>query len=581
MKSNLQTTGLKFIAALIPLTACFLYFRYIIPYHVCFKEQIQLFVYSSSYIMSYFSKPAVLACLGGDFLTQFLYLKTGGALVITLLLAVEWGLIFLTLKRFFTVETRRAASLLWCAASLPVIIEWISYPRLSFSLDLSVSFVIALSAFLIYAKTHGKITVAAGILLIPMLYMMAGASVFLFLILAILYDIHCGRRRFVYWAIILALSVVIPVIFRHSFLLTLKQAYFYPYSGIMQGLSLVALALMALLFVCFNNPCKSASSAFQKTFETAPYGSVIIYMVLVSILIFGLVKFTDRRQEKLFGITVEAYHENWDKVLEIAESAELQSPVASCYTNIALSQKNLMGERLMDFYQPFATGLFLPIAPTSGWFAIFAGSDAYYHVGDMDMAQHAAMLGMIFSPNQRSARMAERLAETNMANGDIPAATKYIRMLESTLFYKTKASRLKDKPHQGIFRENILRGSNTKDALEFLIENHPDNLPALNYLLCYYLLNKDIPAFFKAYTLYCKGKNNPVPKVYAEALLIYFAVMKSTVKEVAEYGLHPEIIKSFGEYTCLYEKSNGNLMPVQEKFPNTYWLFYHFATSKQ
>jgi hypothetical protein len=196
----------------------------------------------------------------------------------------------------------------------------------------------------------------------------------------------------------------------------------------------------------------------------------------------------------------------------------------------------------------------------------------------MDMAHHAAMLGMIFSPNQRSARMVERLAEINMITGDIPAAMKYVRILESTLFYKKKADRLKAIQHQEFSREKIMRSSETKDALEFLIERNPDNLPAINYLLCYHLLKKDIPAFFEAYSAYFKGRSRHVPKVYAEALLIYFAATKSTVKEVAEYGIPSETIKSFGEYTRLYEKSNAKLAPMQEKFPNTYWLFYHFAT---
>ena len=569
------------------IVCCFLYFQFVVPYHIGFKEQMLLFVYNSSYIGSYFNKPAMFACLGGDFLTQFFYFKTAGAIVITLLFIAEWGLIFLTLKEF---SVRRYA-LLW--SLLPVIIEWTLFQTTSFSASFSVSFIIALFAFILYTGTDGITAVIIGIIVIPVLYVIAGASVFLFLALAILYDIYGNGSRYVYWIIMLALSLSIPFIFRHGNLLTFEQAYFYPFSSIKDALSLVTMVLLVLFFVCFKKlrAQKMRISYFVTT-----------SVVLASILIIGLYKFTDRKQENLLGIVIEAYHNDWDKVLKIAEKAELRNPVATSYINIALSKKSLLGERLMDFYQQFTDGLLLPIAPTSDKFTIFAGNDAYYHIGDMEMAQHAAMLGMIFSTHQRSARMTERLFEINMIKGDLPAANKYKRMLESTLFHKVKQHNydtslrggttkqsngykqngFKDLPQQGIFLKDIIRSPNdVKASLELLTEGDPNNLPALNYLLCYYLLNKDIPAFFDAYTTYCKGKLSPVPKVYAQALLIHLAGRKSSIEEVTSYGIHPDMIRSFGEYTVLYERSGGKLAPVQEKFPDSYWLFYHFATQKK
>ena len=567
----LQTTGLKFVSGLVLVTGCFFYFRYVAPYHVCFKEQIQMFMFSSSYVWSYFPKPAVFACLGGDFLTQFLYFKTGGAAVVTLLLIVEWRLIFLTLKRF-SVEPRYFVSL------LPVIVEWIVYPSISFSLSLSASMILILTAFLIYVQANRKIAVTIGLILIPVLYVIAGASVFLFFFLVILYDMHGERKRLAYWAVISTLVIILPLIFRHSCLLSLNQAYFYPYPDIKHGLSLVVIASIVLLSICFK---KLNRKAFNKVkIKIRNWKSTVTLVVLVAILITGLVKTTDKKMENLFGIIIEASDYNWDKVLAIAEKAELQNPIAACYTNLALSEKNLLGERLMEFYQPFSNGLLLPSVPTpsSNLLTLFSANDAYYHIGDMEMAQHAAMIGMLTTPHQRSARLTKRLAETNMAIGDMTVAMKYIRMLESTLFYKVQADKLKYKTHQEVFKKDIIRSAaDYRISLELLTESNPDNLPALNYLLCYYLLNKDIPAFFNAYTCYYKVKIDHVPKAYAEALLIYLATTKATAKELSEYGIRPEIIRSFGEYTRLYQESRGNLIPMQKKFPNTYWLYYHFA----
>jgi len=295
------------------------------------------------------------------------------------------------------------------------------------------------------------------------------------------------------------------------------------------------------------------------------------------VLVTGLIKTTDPKRENLYGIIIESYHKNWDKILDIAEKDELKNPIATFHTNIALSEKSLLGERLMDFYQPFSSGL-LPAAYNKLWFALFTVNDPYFHIGDMDMAQHGALLGMVASPNQRSARLLKRLVEINLAIDDIPTANKYIRILESTLFHKISPEMLTNIARKGIFKEDIIRKStDVKAMIELLVESDPNNMPAVNYLLCFYLLNKNIPAFFNAYTTYFKGRYDKVPKNYAEALLIYFAVAKTTIQELNDYGIDHEMIKMFGEYTQLYEQSNGDLDALQEKYMNTYWLFYHFA----
>ena len=583
MKVSLKNPNLKYyrtwewVTGFILMAGCYLYFRYVTPYHVCFKEQILLFVFRSSYILSYFSKPAAVACLGGDFLTQFFYFKTGGAVVITLLLVVEWGLVRLTLKRF-------AAGKWHVAALLPVMVEWVAFPHFSFAVSLSVSFILALATFLFYTKLNRKIAFITGLVLIPFLYMIAGASVFLFVFLVTLYE----RKRKV--SVLIAITCAIPFLFRYYYLLTLQQAYLYPYPDIMQALSLVTMAVLVLLskYIFIYMPLA------RRTFAV---------IIVVSLWIIALVKTTDRNQENLFGMMTEAYHNRWDNVLEIAGKAELKTPIAAHYVNIALSQKNLLGDRLMDFYQPFSSGLLLSVTPGTGWLDIFSSSDGFFHIGDMEMAQHAALVGMLFSPFQRSARLVERLAEINLITGDWPVATKYIRMLNATLFHRIDFVRGSDfiaggndfvaggndfiaggiggsGVRRAIFREDVIRKSiDHKVSLELLVASNPDNMPAVNYLLCYHLLNKDIPAFFKAYTSYYKGTIQPAPKVYAQALLIYFAVLQSPVEELMAYDISPEIIRQFSEYTRLYETVEGQLAPVQKQYPKSYWLYYHFAVA--
>src|SRR5665648_606339 len=104
----------------------FLFFQFFYPYHLFLKEQIQLFLYTSDYFLSYFNKPAWLACYSGDFLTQFFYLRGGGAIVLSILFVIEWTLGLIVIRKI----TSSIKESIW--ALIPVIADWIpvSYTHL-------------------------------------------------------------------------------------------------------------------------------------------------------------------------------------------------------------------------------------------------------------------------------------------------------------------------------------------------------------------------------------------------------------------------------------------------------------------
>ena len=579
-KENTYNTGLLVTVASFLLISSFLYFQLIVPYHLFFKEQIQLFIFNSTYILSYFSKPGGLACLTGDFLTQFFYLRGGGAIVISLLFVFEWLLIVRILHSF---DLNRTASL-W--ALLPIIAEWAYISEINASIAMTVAFALVLLTICFYSRIQNKtVSLIMGILLVPVLYVLLGSSMFLFPVFVLQYEIHSGKKRYLYWLLLIAFAVIFPLLLRICYLITVVQAFLYPYVEIKQVISLFAIAV--ILFLASIKKIRKQRISFFS-----------IMFILLFILVLGigsLAVVTNIQREKIVGMATEAYFENWDKVLRIAGKKEIKNPIATYYANIALSKQMQMGDRMIEYYQPFTSGLFLPVNPESNWFVIFFSNDVYYHIGDMNMAQHSAMLGMTFSPYQRSARLIQRLIEINLVTEDFPAAMKYIRMLESSLFHRKKAAKLKEtalttqpdnharlqKKRSQIHTNDFLRSSqNQQFSLELLVKTNPENQAALDYLLAYHLMNKNIPGFFDTYSSYCKDKTNYVPRAYAEALLIYFAVSKTKPEIITEYRINPGLIKDFNEYTQLYESTNGNLELLKNKFPDTYWLFYHFATKK-
>lgn len=115
-------------------------------------------------------------------------------------------------------------------------------------------------------------------------------------------------------------------------------------------------------------------------------------------------------------------------------------------------------------------------------------------------------------------------------------------------------------------------------SLKFLAEQHPDNLIAVDYLLCYLLLNKDLKQFCENYDRFYLSLNRKAPKVYAEALLIQLVASGASQEEAMKYNMDAKTIKQFAEYTNEYDKSSGDINALSKKFAQTYWFYYHFAT---
>ena len=115
-----------------------------------------------------------------------------------------------------------------------------------------------------------------------------------------------------------------------------------------------------------------------------------------------------------------------------------------------------------------------------------------------------------------------------------------------------------------------------------LLDNHPGNRMAADYLLCFHLLSKDIPSFINDFEkYYAPWAKRLLPRVYQEGLLIGIASGKTDMENLKKYVFSPEVIRSFADYTKTYEDNLGKGAPLQEKYGKTYWFYYHFAKMKE
>ena len=92
--------------------------------------------------------------------------------------------------------------------------------------------------------------------------------------------------------------------------------------------------------------------------------------------------------------------------------------------------------------------------------------------------------------------------------------------------YKEKAQFINKK-------DTIRLGDFARTILLELLDSNPQNLVALDYLLCTDLTTGDIGSFKSDYDRYCMDRNAPrIKPLYQQALLIYMAGTQATNEEI-------------------------------------------------
>lgn len=557
--------------------ASFLFFQFAYPYHFFFREQMQLFLFSSDYFFSYLNKPAWLACYLGDFFTQFFYLRGGAPVVLSVVFILEYFLVTKTIKRI----TANSQSWLW--AILPPAIDWVLYLKLSYNLASSFSFILALVLFFAYENLLNRKlpSMVFGVLISGAAYWFVGSSVFIFPVLAVLLHRTTRSKSMLKWNILFFICWISPYFFLNIFLLPMKDLYLFPGTK----LQTVALPVGTVFSICM-------AAAFGKLKRQAAWCTkLLVSLIVVFLVLAGVFRNANINLEKILSLDSEMYFGRPDKVLSLVTKYKLKNRYASYFTNIALAKQNLLPEKLLDYYQPESMGLILPVTPNQSWETIVFSSEVFFLFGDMNLAQHSAMLGNTFSPFQLSSRMIKRLAEINLIVGDSAAATKYLRLLDKTLFHRNWARAHKNSIRTGKYsnwieqkqmllpkNDTIRKPNDYLAALRFLVEQNPKNTTALDYLLCGQLLDKDLKGFKSTYDKYRKPQNKAVPKTYSEALLIVLYLQNATKEETLSYGISPQKMSDFIEYSQSYNLNNDTMQALRKKFGKTYWFYYHFAT---
>lgn len=534
--------------------ASFVFFQFFYPYHLFYQEQNQLFLFSWDYITTYLDKPGWLACLAGDFLTQFYYYRYAGPTILTLSILMTGYNV-----RCGVEDTDIKGTWIPYTIAIAVMTMLVCF---SFHYDYRLSSIIAVAGGANVFRFSTKILVSTR-MFVKKLESLAEQHTSL------------DGTRLPQW--ITAFSIFTSMLVCHWFfgcgmwvyaaLVLLGCIKYINKPGNYTRLAAIAIPLFIIMLD------KRLYFIDFQTLYTHP----------------GLGKFVKPQMdlEKTLAADCEYYFGNYNTVVNMVEKDKEPNQYMKFYYNLVSAQGRSLPAVLLKYPNNYL-GTFETLGPDTPPLTIKTINELYWILGDMTFCERAAILANVCSPENRNIRMMKRLAEINLVKGDYDAARKYLRILQKTFVWSRWANRAFDalgkkaSPYDKALLQQYIDKRpylNTRDTLRLndnchtimseLMESNPNNNIAINYMLCSDLLLKDMETFKHDYdAYYLKQQNVAYETLYQEALAIYLAGTQAPPAEWAKYIKRQDVLQRFKQYN----EQRGN-----PAFKNTYWYYFDKA----
>ena len=555
---------------------CFFAFRY--PYHLHFQEQYQLFESTWAYFAGVASVPGGLADWSGRFLTQFCYhAPVGAAILAVLLCAVQlltWAL------------CRRRTFVSYVLSFLPVIALVAFYCDESALFGGAVALILALAcAGLCTLVKSDRARWILEAVLVPLTYMACGGLASVFVLVCVNREFaRCGIKAWLVTLVLIALAVLCPIVAVRVFPYPMDRlcygVHYYRFHNVVPGM----LWISAICSVLAIGICAFRSRGLADRWQGAV--GIGLFALLAALGIGGVLKTADMAREETMRYDFMARMEMWNRIMMRADERNPQDPASLSCLNLALAKTGRMADHQFEYWQSGSEGL-IP-AFVNDFTSPVSTGEIFWHLGMVNTAQRYAFEAQEAIPDfQKSARCYQRLAQTNIVNGDWEVARKYLKALHNAVFYRrwadetlaaldngtvfeqpelARARDLRLKAHEFLFSDTEM-----DSMLGLLKVENPSNTLALDYLLSWCLLRKDLDRFVE-----CIGMiDTPaLAKSYQEALLLRWVMTHNDFEGLPSY-LFRTHAQRIGLFIQDYRAGKSEDY-MHKQYGDTYWFYYYY-----
>ena len=559
---------------------------------LCFQEQYQMFLFDTGYFLDRIVLPGGLADYISEFLVQFYYMPVLGGAIIALLLmgiqAVVWGL----MKQYGARHDFPGFLL----SFLPSIALWCAMG----DQNVLLSFVVALFGALVIGWIHNRfhnrlVKVVFELVSTALVYWFLGPVVFVYVVLMIGDTLKNALQKgsilsgMGYSACILVLTIAWILLSTQTLQYPVSRLFlglnYYRYPGVTFLLIYIVMALAA--FIPFLGMVHPHSSVLQK-WQKSKWVMVASYVIVLFASVWGIRTSFDELTYEMIDYDFWIRTEQWNKIIEHAEKKPATSPLGVSSVNLALSQTGQLPDRLFEFYQNGAEGLFP--AFTRDMTSPVSTSEVFYRLGMVNDAERYMFEAQEAIPNfRKSARLTRRIAECEIINGNYEVAAKLLRRLQKTLFYSNWANQtmallgnekaINRHPVYGKLRkyrekkQDFLFSDREMDQmLGLLFLNDKSNKMAYEYLMCYVLLQRDFNKFMQYYPLGRFVGYDHIPRSFQEILIEQWMKTHNDPRTIP-YSVDAQNVNNTLNFIQIYLRNPKDPQLSQQPYISNAWHY--------
>lgn len=580
MEDTRKQKLLRSVASLLFGCAVCLFWGYGYPHHLHYQEQLQLFLFTPEYWADKIGHPGGVAEYLAEFLTQFYYHAWAGATIVAI------ALVLIQRQVWWLARRQGAMAFGYPLSFLPSLNLWVFLCDENALLSTVISVMLSLCAAMLYAGLpRGRGRIACALLMIPLLYWVAGPCYIIFVVH--LYTAgKIGSPRILLPCAYAALGLLCPLaalyLTQYPPLSLVTGINYYRFPEIAPAILILSILVAALTPWLLTLRSKRAKA-------TKPL-LVIEAGILILCGATWIYTAADPGKEEVLKYDYLTRMKRWNLIIREAEKKEPRSPLAVTCLNLALAKTGQLGDRMFHFFQNGTEGL-IP-AFQRDFTSPLPASEIFYHLGMINSSQRYTFEAMEAIPDyKKSGRAYARLAETNLINGQYAVAAKYLRTLRHTLFYRRWADeamtylgdegKIARHPEWGRLRklryadDFLFSEAEMESMLGLLLRHDKTNRLAFEYLLAYTLQKKDLESFARYYPMGKDMGYDHIPISYQEALIFIWTQQHPNFQGLP-WSISRSVMEGVSEFARVYMTQKDSEPILRPKYEKTFWYYLLF-----
>jgi hypothetical protein len=563
----LETGAVGFLLSIFVFCWYFFFNRY----SVLVQEQMQMFLFTRSYLLQYLHQPGGLTLWAGTFLTQFFLYPLAGACIYSFVFLAFYSECRKMLIRFSVFGKSLSVAYIPALLLLPAIAD------IQFDIGVELNVVIALVFFrLLTLVTKHRYAPAMIFGIVILCYYVIAGNAILTVFLFLIFCLYSRQRNcllqmataVVAWSLApLAFSYMIyPVSVDEAYRLYTPLDKVHTITSTFRNISWLSVVILPLAGLTVRK-----INVGRKTVRIADI--TVIAAILLSIIITRRVNV-----ERIMKTMYESGKGNWAEALSTAKKTAT-GPLQCFYLNLALQQTGSLPDSMFHYRQIGVSGL---IPDLTNYIHCYVAGDLFYRLGLLNkirQCSYESIVGRNYY-KEYDIRNMKRLFECAEAANDSALAEKYRYRLNKTLFYKTKSSPDNMKHNIAVTPADDALFEGKASALEAILRANPFHRPAFEYLMAYYMLEKNYDKAKECFDACYAGLEYPsLPVHYAELLTLYKYINNLDDSFYQTYPVPNSVRERFDMIEVLlpHVLTDEKVRQATEKqFGDTYWFYIAF-----